>query len=43
MPGTWHWSQGGPEGAVVSEFNTENRDETDLFTDPEIRRVPEDA
>ena len=41
MPDTWHWFQGGPEGAVVSEFSTKSRDETDLFTDPEIRRVPE--
>ncbi len=41
MPDTWHWFQGGPEGAVVSEFSTKSRDETDVFTDPEIRRVPE--
>lgn len=41
LPDTWHWFQGGPQGAVVSEFSTRSRDETDLFTDPEIRRVPE--
>ena len=39
MPDTWHWFQGGPEGAVVSEFSTKSRDETDVFTDPEIRRA----
>ncbi len=38
-PGTLHWFQAGPEGAVVSEFSTASRDELDEFTDPEIRRV----
>jgi D-lyxose ketol-isomerase len=41
MPQTWHWFQGGPEGAVVSEFSTRSVDEADLFTDDEIRRIPE--
>lgn len=41
MPDTWHWFQGGDEGAVVSEFSTRSRDETDVFRDPEIERVPE--
>lgn len=41
MPQTWHWFQGGPEGAVVSEFSTRSVDEEDLFTDPDIRRIPE--
>ncbi len=41
MPETWHWFQGGPQGAVVSEFSTRSSDEYDLFTDPEIRRAPE--
>ncbi len=40
-PETWHWFQGGPEGAVVSEFSTRSTDENDLFTDPEISRMPE--
>ncbi len=40
-PDTLHWFQAGPEGAVVSEFSTRSRDETDVFTDPEIRRAPE--
>lgn len=40
-PETWHWFQGGPQGAVVSEFSTRSRDEADIFTDPEISRMPE--
>lgn len=40
-PETWHWFQGGPEGAVVSEFSTRSTDENDLFTDDDIRRAPE--
>ncbi|MHB8626100.1 MAG: D-lyxose/D-mannose family sugar isomerase [Aggregatilineales bacterium] len=43
MPETWHWFQGGPEGAVVSEFSTRSTDEYDRFTDPDIRRAPEFA
>jgi D-lyxose ketol-isomerase len=42
-PETWHWFQGGPEGAVVSEFSTRSTDENDIFTDPDIRRAPEIA
>jgi D-lyxose ketol-isomerase len=38
-PDTLHWFQAGPEGAVVSEFSTQSRDELDVFTDPEIERV----
>ncbi len=38
-PNTLHWFQAGPEGAVVSEFSTQSRDELDIFTDPNIRRV----
>jgi len=38
MPGTWHWFQGGPDGAVISEFSTKSTDETDVFTDPKIVR-----
>ena len=40
-PDTWHWFQGGPEGAVVSEFSTRSTDENDIFTDPDIERAPE--
>ncbi len=38
-PDTLHWFQAGPKGAVVSEFSTRSRDEQDVFTDPEIRRI----
>lgn len=41
MPDTLHWFQAGDEGAVVSEFSTRSRDETDVFSDPEIRRAPQ--
>ncbi len=41
LPETWHWFQGGPEGAVVSEFSTRSTDENDQFTDPDISRLPE--
>ena len=42
-PDTLHWFQAGAGGAVVSEFSTRSRDETDVFTDQEIRRLPEIA
>jgi D-lyxose ketol-isomerase len=38
-PGTKHWFQAGPDGAIVSEFSTASRDEHDAFTDPDVRRV----
>lgn len=38
-PDTLHWFQSGDEGAVVSEFSTRSRDESDIFTDPGIVRV----
>jgi D-lyxose ketol-isomerase len=38
-PDTLHWFQGGKEGAVVSEFSTTSRDEADIFTDPELKRL----
>ena len=37
-PDTLHWFQAGPDGAVVSEFSSTSRDDSDVFTDPEIRR-----
>lgn len=40
VPDTRHWFQGGPEGAVVSEFSTTSNDSTDIFTDPRIVRAP---
>jgi D-lyxose ketol-isomerase len=39
-PNTLHWFQAGKDGAIVSEFSTKSRDESDLFTDPEIARMP---
>lgn len=39
-PQTLHWFQAGDAGAIVSEFSTHSRDEADVFTDPEIKRVP---
>jgi D-lyxose ketol-isomerase len=40
-PDTWHWFQAGPEGALVSEFSSTSRDESDVFLDPRVVRVPE--
>jgi len=37
-PDTPHWFQAGDEGVVISEFSSTSRDETELFTDPEIKR-----
>ena len=37
-PGTLHWFQAGPEGAVVSEFSTASRDDLDEFTDERVAR-----
>ncbi|MDD3726395.1 MAG: D-lyxose/D-mannose family sugar isomerase [Candidatus Ratteibacteria bacterium] len=38
-PDTLHWFQAGDEGAIVSEFSSTSSDETDVFTDPDIKRV----
>jgi len=35
-----HWFQAGEEGAIVSEFSSANIDEADIFTDPNIKRIP---
>jgi D-lyxose ketol-isomerase len=37
-PDTLHWFQAGDEGAVISEFSTQSRDDLDVFTDPRIVR-----
>jgi D-lyxose ketol-isomerase len=37
-PDTLHWFQAGDDGAVVSEFSTTSRDESDVFSDPRIVR-----
>lgn len=39
-PNTLHWFQAGPQGAVVSEFSSSSHDDSDVFTDPDIQRVP---
>ena len=40
-PDTRHWFQAGDNGAVVSEFSSTSHDESDVFTDPRIWRLPE--
>ena len=40
-PNTLHWFQSGNQGAVVSEFSSTSLDELDVFTDPNIKRMPE--
>jgi D-lyxose ketol-isomerase len=42
-PNTLHWFQAGDDGAIVSEFSSTSHDESDIFTDPRIRRMPEIA
>jgi D-lyxose ketol-isomerase len=37
-PDTLHSFQAGPDGAVISEFSTQSRDELDVFSDPQIVR-----
>ncbi len=39
-PDTLHWFQAGETGAIVSEFSSTSEDETDVFTDPNIQRIP---
>jgi len=40
-PNTLHWFQAGKDGAIVSEFSSQSIDETDIFTDPDIKRITE--
>jgi D-lyxose ketol-isomerase len=40
-PDTLHWFQAGDQGAIVSEFSSTSVDEIDVFTDPNIKRIPE--
>ena len=37
-PDTLHWFRAGDDGAIVSEFSTRSRDESDVFSDPRIVR-----
>ncbi len=39
-PDTLHWFKAGSRGAVISEFSSNSEDESDIFTDPRIKRVP---
>ncbi len=39
-PNTLHWFQAGDNGAVVSEFSSKSIDEKDIWTDPNIKRIP---
>jgi D-lyxose ketol-isomerase len=39
-PDTLHWFQAGEQGAIVSEFSSTSHDETDIFTNPAIQRLP---
>lgn len=38
-PNTRHWICGGPDGCVVSEFASYNRDDLDIWTDPDVSRM----
>jgi D-lyxose ketol-isomerase len=40
-PDTLHWFQAGDKGAIVSEFSSTSIDEQDVFTDPNIKRIPD--
>ena len=40
-PSTKHWFQAGPNGAIISEFSTKSRDESDIFEDERSTRIPE--
>ncbi len=40
-PNTLHWFKAGEDGAVVSEFSSNSEDESDIFTDPRIKRIPD--
>ena len=41
FPNTKHWFQAGKQGVIISEFSTKSRDESDVFTDTRIKRIPE--
>ncbi|NLV91373.1 MAG: adenylate kinase [Firmicutes bacterium] len=40
---TLHWFQAGPEGAVITEFSSGPRAQPEVFTDPEIQKIPQVA
>ncbi|SEP84321.1 Protein of unknown function [Ignavigranum ruoffiae] len=39
MPNTKHWFKAGKDGAVISEFSSNSDDASDIFTDPNIKRI----
>jgi D-lyxose ketol-isomerase len=39
-PDSLHWFQAGAEGAILSEFSSTSTDESDVWTNPNIKRVP---
>ncbi len=41
-PNISHWFQGGPEGAVLSEFSSHSDDKSDIFFDENVNRKPID-
>lgn len=38
-PDIKHWFQAGEDGAIISEFSSPSDDASDIFTDPNIKRV----
>jgi len=40
-PDTLHWFQSGDKGAVLSEFSSTSTDESDIWTDSRLQRLPE--
>lgn len=41
VPQTLHWFRAGKNGAVISEFSSNSDDASDVFSDPDIKRLPE--
>jgi D-lyxose ketol-isomerase len=39
-PNMLHWFQAGDKGAVLSEFSSKSEDETDIWTHPNLERIP---
>ena len=39
-PDSLHWFQAGDQGAILSEFSSKSVDETDVWSDPHIARIP---
>lgn len=41
-PDTRHWFKAGEEGAVISEFSSPSDDASDIFTNPNVKRIARD-